>query len=104
VVEWRFCWGFCEFLLQNVVFSMVNCGEFVVKMWLETTANSSRKNTPNFLHIFSFFFTKGRHKNGVDTLRLPWRPPMGDRHISGLRRGYNWVGILIRQAVALSFL
>jgi hypothetical protein len=43
-----FAGGFAFFGVQNVVKCVVNCGGFVVKVWLETTANRALKNMPTF--------------------------------------------------------
>jgi len=43
-----FAGGFANFGVQNVVFCVVNRGEFVVETWLEMTANS----LPKIFHFF----------------------------------------------------
>jgi len=43
-----FAGGFRVFGVQNVVKCVVNRGGFVVKVWLETTANRALKNMPTF--------------------------------------------------------
>jgi len=50
--KWRFYWGFANFRVQNVVFCVVNRGGFVVKTWLETTANPATK----IFHFFWIYF------------------------------------------------
>jgi hypothetical protein len=53
-----FAGGFAFFGVQNVVRCAVNRGGVVVKVWLETTANSLAKNTPTFLQVFQFFLIR----------------------------------------------
>jgi hypothetical protein len=47
-----FAGGFCDLCAQIVVKCVVNRGEFVVKVWLETTLNQPTKNTPTFAYLF----------------------------------------------------
>ena len=48
LVEGVFAGGFAVFGCSERGFSMVNRGGFVVKVWLETTANRALKNMPTF--------------------------------------------------------
>jgi hypothetical protein len=57
----RFCRGFADFGVQNVVYCVVNRGGFVVKTWLETAANSMAK----IFQLLRFIFSAMRLEKGM---------------------------------------